>query len=152
MDPFDWSILRSTAFFKAMPAEDALSLTGFRKAKVYDKNTTLFRQGEPASAFFVVLSGWVKLYRITPDGLEVVINRFGKQEVEGRGIRQAVETAILLERPDLAGVSESNLGKLGSLCRRRGRVSSLFTGGGFVMARRHRGLRPHEAPINQLYP
>jgi CRP-like cAMP-binding protein len=76
MDPFDWSILRSTAFFKAMPAEDALSLTGIRKAQVYDKSTTLFRQGDPASAFFVVLSGWVKLYRITPDGLEVVISVF----------------------------------------------------------------------------
>ena len=76
MDPFDWSILRSTAFFKSVPAEDALLLTGNRKPHVYDKNTTLFRQGEPASAFFVVLSGWVKLYRITRDGLEVVINVF----------------------------------------------------------------------------
>ena len=76
MDPSDWSIIRWTTFFKAMPAEDALSLTGFRKAQVCDKNTTLFRQGEPASVFFVVLSGWVKLYRITPDGLEVVINVF----------------------------------------------------------------------------
>lgn len=76
MDPFDWSILRSTAFFKSVPADDALLLTGNRKPQVYDKNTTLFRQGEPASAFFVVLSGWVKLYRITPDGLEVVISVF----------------------------------------------------------------------------
>jgi CRP/FNR family transcriptional regulator, dissimilatory nitrate respiration regulator len=76
MDPSDWSIIRWTAFFKAMPAEEALSLTGDRKPQVYDKGVTLFRQGEPASAFFVVLSGWVKLYRITPDGLEVVINVF----------------------------------------------------------------------------
>ena len=28
----------------------------------------------------------------------VIVNRFGKQEAEGREIRQAIETAILLER------------------------------------------------------
>ena len=40
----------------------------------------------------------------------VVINRFGKQEAEGRGFRQAIEAAILLERPVLVGVSETNRG------------------------------------------
>ena len=78
MDPADWSILQSTPFFKAMPAEDALSLTGNRSPQAYEKGMTLFRQGEPASAFFVVLSGWVKLYRITQDGHEVVIHVFTK--------------------------------------------------------------------------
>ena len=38
----------------------------------------------------------------------VVINRFGKQEAEGRGFRQAIEAAILLECPVLVGVSEMN--------------------------------------------
>jgi CRP/FNR family transcriptional regulator, dissimilatory nitrate respiration regulator len=76
MDPGVWSILQSTAFFKAMSAEDAITLTGNRPAQTYEKGTTLFRQGDPASAFFVVVSGWVKLYRVTPDGLEVVINVF----------------------------------------------------------------------------
>jgi nucleoside-triphosphatase THEP1 len=40
----------------------------------------------------------------------VIINRFGKQEAEGRGFRQAIEAAILLERPVLVGVSETNRG------------------------------------------
>ena len=78
MDPADWSILQSTAFFKAMPEEDALSLTGHQSPQAYERGVTLFRQGDPASAFFVVLGGWVKLYRVTPDGLEVVIHVFGK--------------------------------------------------------------------------
>ena len=38
----------------------------------------------------------------------VIINRFGKQEAAGRGFRQAIEAAILLERPVLVGVSENN--------------------------------------------
>jgi CRP/FNR family transcriptional regulator, dissimilatory nitrate respiration regulator len=76
MDPSVWSFLKSTAFFKAMPVEDAVSLMGNRSPETYEKGTTLFRQGEPASSCYVVLSGWVKLYRITADGLEVVINVF----------------------------------------------------------------------------
>jgi len=76
MDPADWLILKSTPFFRAMPTEDALTLIGNRSPRTYEKGVTLFRQGEPASAFFVILGGWVKLYRITPDGLEVVLNVF----------------------------------------------------------------------------
>jgi CRP-like cAMP-binding protein len=36
----------------------------------------LFRQGEPASAFFIIVEGWIKLYRITPAGDEAVLNVF----------------------------------------------------------------------------
>jgi nucleoside-triphosphatase THEP1 len=38
----------------------------------------------------------------------VIINRFAKQETEGRGFRQAIEAAVLRERPVLVGVSETN--------------------------------------------
>jgi CRP-like cAMP-binding protein len=34
----------------------------------------LFRQGDPGSAFFIMVDGWVKLYRITPSGDEAVIH------------------------------------------------------------------------------
>ncbi|MFN3746957.1 MAG: Crp/Fnr family transcriptional regulator [Hyphomicrobiaceae bacterium] len=48
--------------------------------RAYPKATTLFHQGEPADAFFVVLDGWVKIYRTTPDGLEVVLHIFKRGE------------------------------------------------------------------------
>jgi nucleoside-triphosphatase THEP1 len=38
----------------------------------------------------------------------VIVNRFGKQEIAGRGFRQAIEAAVLLGLPVLAGVSEKN--------------------------------------------
>jgi nucleoside-triphosphatase THEP1 len=38
----------------------------------------------------------------------VIVNRFGKQEIAGRGFRQAIEAAVLLGLPVLAGVSERN--------------------------------------------
>lgn len=39
---------------------------------------TVFHQGDPANAFFIVVGGWVKLYRITMAGEEAVISLFGK--------------------------------------------------------------------------
>jgi CRP-like cAMP-binding protein len=39
---------------------------------------TVFRQGDPATAFFIVIDGWVKLYRITLAGDEAVIYVFAK--------------------------------------------------------------------------
>lgn len=39
---------------------------------------TVFRQGDPANAFFIVIEGWVKLYRITMSGDEAVIYLFSK--------------------------------------------------------------------------
>lgn len=34
----------------------------------------LFRQGEPAVTCFVIVDGWIKLYRVTPAGDEAVLN------------------------------------------------------------------------------
>jgi CRP-like cAMP-binding protein len=34
----------------------------------------LFRQGEPALAFFIIVEGWIKLSRVTPAGDEAVLN------------------------------------------------------------------------------
>jgi CRP-like cAMP-binding protein len=80
MDPHDWQIVRSTPLFGAMPQEVAQSIIGNQAVRNYDKGVTLFQQSEPASAFFVVLDGWVKLYRMTPDGTEAVVGVFRRGE------------------------------------------------------------------------
>lgn len=38
----------------------------------------VFRQGDPATAFFIVVDGWIKLFRVTPSGEEAVIYVFTK--------------------------------------------------------------------------
>jgi len=80
MDPHDWQIVRSTPLFGNMPQDVAQSIIGNQSVRSYDKGVTLFQQGEPASSFFVVLNGWVKLFRITPDGHEAVVAVFRRGE------------------------------------------------------------------------
>jgi CRP-like cAMP-binding protein len=44
----------------------------------FRERDVVFRQGDPATAFFIVVDGWVKLYRITIAGEEAVIHVFAK--------------------------------------------------------------------------
>ena len=49
----------------------------------------LFRQAEPAVAFFIIVDGWIKLYRVTPAGDEAVLNVL----TTGEGFAEAVTVA-----------------------------------------------------------
>ncbi len=80
MDQSDWQIVRSTPLFGAMPQDIAQSLVGNQAVRVYEKGTLLFQQGDTATSFFVVLDGWVKLFRTTPDGSEAVVGVFRRGE------------------------------------------------------------------------
>lgn len=40
----------------------------------FKSGDTVFRQGDPATAFFIVVDGWIKLYHITASGDEAVIH------------------------------------------------------------------------------
>jgi CRP-like cAMP-binding protein len=80
MDPADWEIVKSTPLFGAMASQMAQALVGNSTPRRYEKGTTLFLQGEPATAFYIVLDGWVKIYRTTTDGLEVVLHVFKSGE------------------------------------------------------------------------
>jgi len=80
MDPRDWQIVRSTPLFGALTQDVAQSIIGNQAVRSYEKDVQLFQQGEPATGFYVVLDGWVKLYRMTPDGSETVVGVFRRGE------------------------------------------------------------------------
>jgi CRP-like cAMP-binding protein len=80
MDPADWRIVRSTPLFGAMPQPVAQAMIGNHGVRVYEKGAMLFQQGEPADAFFLILDGWVKIFRLTPDGNEAVVGVFRRGE------------------------------------------------------------------------
>lgn len=85
MTPLDWNIVRSTPLFGAMPPETMKSLIGNVIPRVCPKGAILFQQGDPAKDFFVVLDGWVKVYRLTPEGDEAVVVVFKRGETFAEG-------------------------------------------------------------------
>jgi CRP-like cAMP-binding protein len=80
MNSSDWQIVRSTPLFGAIPHETAQGLIGGQGARVYEKGTILFQQGMPATSFFLILDGWVKIFRITAEGTEAVVGVFRRGE------------------------------------------------------------------------
>src|SRR5690606_6832914 len=74
------------------------------------KGRDIFATGDAAESFFVILQGWVKLYRPSRDGDEVIIHVFGPGESFAEAAvfndnrvypvnAQAIEDVVLVEVP-----------------------------------------------------
>jgi len=72
----DIQIASSVAVFNGLKPAMIERLIAPASVVTLEDGQTLFRQGEPASAFFIMVDGWVKLYRITLAGDEAVISVF----------------------------------------------------------------------------
>jgi len=60
--------------FSGLVPEDLRKLLVTSSIRRYPDHTTLFMEGDPADRFFVVMDGWVKLFRLSENGQEVVIS------------------------------------------------------------------------------
>jgi len=76
-------IVSALPFFKGLPDSDLQAIYQSSNIKDYTRNKPLFHQGDKADRFFVILSGWVKLFRATDEGEEVVVALFTKGDVFG---------------------------------------------------------------------
>lgn len=56
------------------------------RVRTFERGATIFLQGDPADAIYIVAEGWVKLYRMAPSGAEAVVGVFTK----GRSFGEAV--------------------------------------------------------------
>ena len=68
--------LRMAPIFHGLDDNAMKELLQRASIKNYRRGETLFMQGDPADAFFVVIEGWTKIYRITQAGEEAVVGVF----------------------------------------------------------------------------
>jgi CRP-like cAMP-binding protein len=76
--------LRSIPLFKGLSPAALQELLAHSRAMRYGRHEPVFRIGEPARYFYIVVSGWVKLYRETRDGHEAVLGVSGTRDVFGK--------------------------------------------------------------------
>ena len=76
----DLQIVTRVAIFRGLKSETVEHVIAPATVVMLKPHNWLFRQGDPATAFFIVIDGWVKLYRITPSGDETVIHILTKGE------------------------------------------------------------------------
>ena len=107
--------LQALPLFTGLSAESLTDLLGDCAVRMHGKRKTLFLQGDPSTHFFVVLSGWVKLFRLRPDGAEVVVEIFGPGESFAEGAMHMPEgypvSAEMVEEGRLLAVPTAAFGQ-----------------------------------------
>ena len=76
----DIQIISRIAVFRGLKAETVEQIIAPATAVMLRPHEWIVRQGDPATAFFIIIDGWVKLYRSTLSGDEAVINILAKGE------------------------------------------------------------------------
>lgn len=69
----DLASLARVPLFAGLESGSLADLLAEASTRRFERNALLFVEGEPAAQFYVVLDGWVRLYRQTAEGRESVI-------------------------------------------------------------------------------
>lgn len=80
------AIARDSLFMKSLTERHVEVLLERAQFRHYDRGETIFIQDETASFVHVVLDGWVKLYRISPNGSEAVVSVFARGQSFGEAV------------------------------------------------------------------
>jgi len=72
--PGDLRCLGRVPLFTGLVPDDMRKLLASSAIRCYPDQTTLFLEGDPAERFFIIMEGWVKLYRLREDGQELVVS------------------------------------------------------------------------------
>lgn len=69
--------------FDGLPDEHLRDLMSIGVEKRFKRGGTIFSESEPALGFYVLLSGRVKIFKLSPDGKEQILHIFGPGEPFG---------------------------------------------------------------------
>lgn len=70
----DW--LETTVIFRGLSAEQRQALTQIAQIQSFKKSEQIFRQDQEATGFYVVKSGRVKVFQMSANGKEQILNIF----------------------------------------------------------------------------
>lgn len=71
-------LISSTPLFSGLSDSDVADIAGIVKEKDVIKGEVIFSDGEPSTGFYIVASGSVKIFKLSPDGKEKILHIFGK--------------------------------------------------------------------------
>lgn len=67
------AVLRGSNMLARLPEEIARKVMSGARVSRFSRKSTIFMQGDPGRALYVVVDGWVKVYRVAGNGAEAVI-------------------------------------------------------------------------------
>lgn len=72
--------LSSTLIFQGLSRSQLLALTQIAQLQTFKKGELIFKQGQPATGFFVIKTGRVKVFKLSVNGREQILNIFDEGE------------------------------------------------------------------------
>ena len=75
--------LENVQLFQGLSRDQLLELESVGQRSSYPSGGAIFSQGEPAQGFYVILSGRVKVYKLSLEGKEQILHLFGPGEPIG---------------------------------------------------------------------
>jgi len=84
--------LKHVMLFMGLEDEARQSIAQWAVERTFPAGQTLFRDGETADGFYVVLDGKVKVYKLSPDGRQQILHVFGPGQAFAEAAMFAGET------------------------------------------------------------
>ncbi len=75
--------VQSVPFFAGISSSTLEGLCGAASVQSYQKGQHIILRGDRAEFFYIVMSGWVKLYRETQEGAEAIVGLLGRTDMFG---------------------------------------------------------------------
>jgi CRP/FNR family transcriptional regulator, nitrogen oxide reductase regulator len=91
-------LLRTTPIFSRLSPADRKTVAEVSRVQHFDKGETIFEQDSPSDAFYAIASGRVKIFKMMPNGKDVILEVFGPGDPLGA-------VAAYMDRPFPASAS-----------------------------------------------
>jgi len=113
-------LLRVTPIFSRLSPADRKTIADVAHVRAFGRGDTIFEQDSPSDAFYAIASGRVKIFKMMPNGKDVILEVFGPGDPLGAlaayldrpfpASAAALEdtTCVVIPRPDFFRLLESN--------------------------------------------
>ena len=85
-------LLRTTPIFSRLAPPDRKSIAETARVQHFARGETIFEQDSPSDAFYAIASGRVKIFKMMPNGKDVILEVFGPGDPLGA-------VAVYMDRP-----------------------------------------------------
>src|ERR1700733_8209310 len=75
--------LKGSLLFANLPDEEIAHFQNAARSYTYKKDKILYLQTEPAENFYMICSGWIKLFHTLPEGEEVIVDMLTTGHIVG---------------------------------------------------------------------
>jgi CRP/FNR family transcriptional regulator len=76
-------VIAQTPLFGGLPDDQLRAIRAIAVTRRFDKGQSIFSEGQPGDGFYVVMSGRIKIFKVSAEGKEQILHIFGPGEPFG---------------------------------------------------------------------